>query len=69
MTEIVLAVGAFAGLVLLVILFRMREKYYTRAGIQAPRFSRGGRKIGAAVGPSGNVGPEGRRGGDGSGGD
>lgn len=62
MTEIALAIGAFAGLCLLVILFRMREKYYTRAGIQAPRFSRGGRQIG---GPPGNVGSEGR-GGDGA---
>lgn len=62
MVEMTLAIGAFAGLVLLVILFRMREKYYTRAGIQAPRFSRGGRKIG---GPSGNIGSEGR-GGDGA---
>ncbi len=38
----------------------MREKYYTRAGIQAPRFSRSGAKIGGAVSPSSNFRPEGR---------
>ena len=50
MIEIALAVGAFAGLVLLVILFRMREKYYTRAGIQTPRFGRNGTRIGSGIG-------------------
>lgn len=43
MIQIVLAIGAFGGLVLLVILFRLREKYYTRAGIQTPHFGLGRR--------------------------
>lgn len=41
--EAILTLGALAGLALLIYLFRMRERFYTRRGKVAPsRYSRGG---------------------------